>query len=59
MTNYYYLFLVRNSELQEQLWQVSIEKVKDWLSPDILEKYGQRGNIIEENSTNSVTLQAK
>ena len=33
-------FLYRNEAFQEQLWEISINAVKDWLSPDILAKYG-------------------
>ena len=34
--------LYRNAELQEQLWEISINIVKDWITPEILEKYGSR-----------------
>ena len=30
----------RNVQLQEQLWEISINIVKDYLTPDVLSKYG-------------------
>ena len=32
--------LDRNVQLQEQLWEISINIVKDYLTPDVLSKYG-------------------
>ena len=29
----------RNTDLQEQLWDISVTNVKAWLSPEIVEKY--------------------
>ena len=37
-----FYILYRNDELQEQLWEISINIVKDWITPEILEKYGSR-----------------
>ena len=36
--NHYYSV----QEQQEELWEISVQKVKNWLSPEILEKYGTR-----------------
>ena len=30
----------RNEQFQEELWKISVDLVKAFLSPDILEKYG-------------------
>ena len=32
--------LYSNTELQEQLWEISSNIVKEWLSPELFEKYG-------------------
>ena len=32
--------MYRNEALQEQLWEISVTAIKDWLSPEILAKYG-------------------
>ena len=33
-------FSYSNTELQEQLWEISSNIVKEWLSPELFEKYG-------------------
>ena len=43
--------LYRNTELQEQLWEISINIVKDWITPEILEKYGSRMEFTKTNKT--------
>ena len=47
--------LYRNAQLQEQLWEISINIVKDWMTPEILEKYGSRMEFtkpkVKEEST--------
>ena len=30
----------RNEQYQEELWKISCELLKDWMSPEIWEKYG-------------------
>ena len=32
-------YTCRNTDLQEQLWDISVTNVKAWLSPEIVEKY--------------------
>ena len=32
--------LCRNEELQEQLWEIGVNIVKDYLSPEVLRQYG-------------------
>ena len=34
----------RNQEFQEKMWRTSIAIVKDYLSPDVLERYGPRAD---------------
>ena len=43
--------LYRNTELQEQLWEISINIVKDWITPEILQKYGSRIDFTKPNKT--------
>ena len=45
----------RNETAQEQLWDISINIVKDYLSPEVLEKYGpvQQLGIPSEQADNS------
>ena len=43
--------MYRNEASQEQLWEISINAVKDWLSPEILAKYGATGRPLEEQPT--------
>ena len=38
----YYPF--RNEKFQEQLWEISVNAVKDYLSPEVLEKYGSKAS---------------
>ena len=46
----------RNEEFQEQLWEISVTAVKDYLSPEVLEKYGSRTppaatqNVVSEDT---------
>ena len=47
--------LYRNTELQEQLWEISINIVKDWITPEILEKYGSRMEFIQESTPTNET----
>ena len=46
----------RSPELQEQLWEVSVNKVKDWVTPEILEKYGARMDVTPPTDDTPVTL---
>ena len=32
--------LIRDEQLQEQLWEISVKAVREHLSPEILEQYG-------------------
>ena len=32
--------LCRDQQLQQQLWEISVNIVKDYLTPEVLEKYG-------------------
>ena len=67
-TVYLYYYCIRDEELQEQLWEISIERVRDWLSPEILEKYGtripsqpnenRRGDNNEQQSGQGTTVQS-
>ena len=34
----------RDQQLQEQLWEISVNIVKDYLTPEVLEKYGSAEN---------------
>lgn len=36
----------RNEKLQEELWEISVSIVKDFLSPEVLEKYGPRFEVV-------------
>ena len=36
----------RNNKLQEELWEISVSIVKDFLSPEVLEKYGPRFEVV-------------
>ena len=47
--------LYRNAELQEQLWEISINIVKDWITPEILEKYGSRIEFIQKSTPTNET----
>ena len=47
----------RNTDLQEQLWDISINSVKAWLSPGIVEKYCS--NIVTQACLEDATAQAK
>lgn len=38
------LYHYRNQEFQEEMWRTSIAMVKDYLSPDVLERYGPRAD---------------
>ena len=53
MTSFTYLY--RNAELQEQLWEISINIVKDWITPEILEKYGSRIEFKQEATPTNET----
>ena len=43
---YWHLFLNRNEQYQEELWSISCDLLKEWMSPDIRDKYGplKQGN---------------
>ena len=47
----------RDTDLQEQLWDISINSVKAWLSPEIVEKYCS--NIATQAFLEDATAQAK
>ena len=47
----------RDTDLQEQLWDISIYSVKAWLSPEIVEKYCS--NIATQACLEDATAQAK
>lgn len=41
------VYLHRNKQIQEQLWEISVNIVKDFLSPEVLEKYGPRFEVVD------------
>ena len=45
--------LIRDEQLQEQLWEISIEAVREHLSPGILEQYGSAHGIQTDQSATS------
>lgn len=41
---YYNPGLGRDQQLQQQLWEISVNIVKDYLTPELLQKYGRPEN---------------
>ena len=46
----HYTFSIRNEQYQEELWSISCELLKEWMSPEIRDKYGPTK---QENSTSN------
>ena len=46
---YYYYFIYRNEEYQEELWKISCELLKEWMSPEIWGKYGPSKQTDNDN----------
>ena len=52
-------FSCRNESFQEQLWEMSISAVKEFLSPEVLQRYQLSPHQPEEQSTAAATSTAK
>ena len=52
--NYIPLFVFRNESHQEQLWEISIKMIKEFLTPELLERYGPTLPIIQQEGEEHV-----
>ena len=41
--------MIRNEQYQEELWDVSCELLKEWMSPEIWDKYGPSKHTDNDN----------
>ena len=51
------MFSCRNEVFQEQLWDISINAVKDFLSPEVLQRYQSPPQPSQDQSTAAIAVQ--
>ena len=49
---YAYVVLYRNEQFQEELWRISCNLLKDWMSPEIWSKYSTASQHTVTQSSN-------